>query len=166
MSEMKKLVFGTGHLVPTLTGKKKITLRKYRPKSHNFKKDEVIIGVFKDGWDILLRITTTTKTKTFHDLSDGEAQEDGYSDAQDAFNGLWLYFPDLKWSNSIAIIRYEVLQVNNVPVVSIVTNKVNPAKSTSSLKPSKKKSALTPSNCFAPVKFLLGRFYEASTSFA
>ena len=118
MSEMKRLVFGEGLMGPTLSGNKQITLRKYRVGSHDFKNGEIIIGEFKDGANILLQITADTETKPFSDLTDLEAQQDGFQSAEDAFNGLKDYYPDLKKTDVSATIRYEVLRVQNVPVVS------------------------------------------------
>lgn len=118
MSEMKRLVFGEGLLSPTLSGDKQITLRKYRASSHDFTKDEVITGEFKDGLNLLLQITADTEIKMFSELTDSEAQQDGFQNAEGAFNGLKEYYPDLQKSDMNATIRYEVLRVNGVPVVS------------------------------------------------
>ena len=88
MSAMKKLTFGKGLLAPTLTGGKKITLRKYRVGRHDFTKGDIILGEFRDGFSILLHITADTQTKLFSNLTDREAQEDGFESARDAMDGL------------------------------------------------------------------------------
>lgn len=119
MAEMKRLVFGEGLMSPTLSGDKQITLRKYRAGSHDFLKDEVICGEFKDGLNILLQITADTKKKPFSKLTDQEAQADGFKSAEDAFNGLKDYYPDLQKTDLLATIHYEIMKVNKVPVVSI-----------------------------------------------
>lgn len=119
MAEMQRLIFAEGLMAPTLTGDKQITLRKYRAGAHDFVKGEVIRGEFKDGLNILLQITADTERKLFSELTDQEAQADGFDSAEDAFNGLKDYYPDLQKTDLLATIRYEVVKVNEVPAVSI-----------------------------------------------
>lgn len=114
---MRRLIFGNDLMSPTLSGEKLITLRKYRSDSHDFAKGEIIIGEFKDGLDILLQITADTEKKLFSELTDEEAQGYGYADSENCFNNLKEYYFDLKKSDILAVIRYEVLKVNDVPVV-------------------------------------------------
>ena len=102
MAEMKRLIFGEGLMFPTLTGEKQITLRKYRAGSHDFVKGEVIRGEFKDGLNVLLQITADTEKKPFNELTDAEAQADGFNNAEDAFNGLKDYYPDLQKTDLLA----------------------------------------------------------------
>ncbi|MEK7637835.1 MAG: ASCH domain-containing protein [Patescibacteria group bacterium] len=116
---MKRLIFGAGLLSPTLTGDKKMTLRRYRAGSHDFEEGEAVIGEFKDGLNLLLRITADTKKKPFSKLTDEEARADGFADAADAFENLKEYYPDLKKSDLMATICYEVFGVDGIPVVSI-----------------------------------------------
>jgi hypothetical protein len=104
----KRLVFGEGLMIPSIKGKKRITLRKYREGAHDFLGGEEVIGEFKDGLDIPLRITADTVKKPFSELTDEEAREDGFLDAEDAFKGLQEYYPDLKKEDLLAIIRYDI----------------------------------------------------------
>lgn len=117
MSEKKRLNFSEGLMYPTILGKKQITLRKYRAGSHDFIKDEVVYGEFKDGLNILLQITADTEKKLFSELTDKEAQEDGFDDANHAFEGLKNYYPDLQKSDILAIIRYQIVKVDSCPAV-------------------------------------------------
>ena len=119
LSPIPELTFGEGLMNPTLRSEKKITIRNYRPAAHDFTKGETVIGVFKDGLNILLRITADTEKKPFSELTDDEAREDGFKSAKNAFRGLKSYYPDLQKSDTAAIIRYEVLSVGRVPTVSI-----------------------------------------------
>ncbi|KKT60250.1 hypothetical protein A3G55_02445 [Candidatus Giovannonibacteria bacterium RIFCSPLOWO2_12_FULL_44_25] len=119
MAEMKRLIFGEGLMFPTLTGEKQITLRKYRAGSHDFVKGEVIRGEFKDGLNVLLQITADTEKKPFNELTDAEAQADGFNNAEDAFNGLKDYYPDLQKTDLLATIRYEIVKVDGTHAVSI-----------------------------------------------
>lgn len=118
--EMKKLVFGEGLMSPSLDGSKRYTVRKYRLEAHDFKKGEVVIGNFKDGLDILLRITDDVIKAPFKDLkrSKGEAErKGGYYFDQKYFDDLKKYYPDLTWETTGAVVYFEVLKVNGVPVV-------------------------------------------------
>jgi hypothetical protein len=104
----KRLVFGEGLMIPSIKGKKRITLRKYREDAHDFSNNEEVIGEFKDGLDIPLRITADTVKKPFSELTDEEAREDDFLDAEDAFNGLQEYYHDLKKEDLLAVIRYDI----------------------------------------------------------
>lgn len=120
IKDIDTLIFGEGLLLPTLTGEKKITIRKYREGAHDFKEDQVILGVFreKNVEYALLQITADTENKPFNRLTDKEARADGYEDAEDAFNRLKnSYYPDLKKSDTAAIIRYELLRFEGHPII-------------------------------------------------
>ena len=116
---MQRLIFGEGLLGVTLQGIKKITLRKYREGSHDFLEGQIIRGEFMDGLNILLEVTSATETKKFSDLTDQEAQEDGFADAEDAFNELKEYYPGLSKEDDLATIRFKILTHDDIPVVSL-----------------------------------------------
>lgn len=119
MSELHTLIFGENHLGPTLRGTKQITLRKYRPHAHEFKKGEIVCGEFGERFSMLLKISADTELKTFAELTDTEAREDGFASAVDAFESLKNgYYPDLTPEDTLAIIRYEVLRVNGAHIVA------------------------------------------------
>ncbi|MFH0892141.1 MAG: ASCH domain-containing protein [Candidatus Falkowbacteria bacterium] len=105
----KVLVFAGEHFEPTLWGIKQITIRKYRPEAHDFKKDELVIGEFLNGYDMLLQILADTETVPFHDLPDQTAREDGYKNREETFLDLKKYYPDLTKNEKIAIIRYRTV---------------------------------------------------------
>ena len=119
---MKRLVFGEGLMVPSLDGSKRFTVRKYREGAHDFAKDEIAIGEFKDGLDILIRITEDTLKAPFKKLrrSKKTAKKEGghYFDAAYS-KDLATYYPDLTWDTMGAVISFEVLQVNGVPAVRL-----------------------------------------------
>lgn len=104
-------------MTPSLSGEKTLTLRKYRPEAHDFKKGDVVVGVFKDGLNVLLQVTEDTLTKPFNEVTDEEARDWGRDDAVSLFQGLQDYYPDLKGSDTLAVIEFEVLKVDGVPVV-------------------------------------------------
>lgn len=117
----KRLIYGEGSLVPTLTQEKKITLRKYRKEAHDFKEGEYFIGEFADGpTEIVLRTTHPTEVIAFYDLTEEVAWEDGFAGAEEAFEGLKKFYPDLSVDDQCAVIRYEVPKIADVPTVRIV----------------------------------------------
>ena len=119
---MKRLVFGEDLMEPTLDGNKRFTVRKYREVAHDFKKNDIIIGEFKDGLDILLRVTDDTFIETFKHLKRSQKTAEskgGYHFDEAYFNDLKLYYPDLTWDILGAVIQYEVLKVNGVSVVEL-----------------------------------------------
>ena len=122
MAEMKRLVFGEGLMVPSLDGSKRFTVRKYRGGAHDFSKDEIAIGEFKDGFDILIRITEDTKVAPFAELQRSKKtaeREGGYHFDMAYFDDLKSYYPDLAWGTMGAVISFEVLHVNGVPAVKL-----------------------------------------------
>lgn len=108
-----ELLFGEGLLDPTLSGEKRVTLRKYRPEAHDFQKDDEFRGKFKDGFDVWLVAIADTEVKTFQELTDDEAKEDGFLDAKDAYEGMHKYYPDLKLTDKLAIIRFDTVKGEN-----------------------------------------------------
>ena len=122
MAEMKRLVFGEGLMVPSLDGSKRFTVRKYREGAHDFQKHEIVIGEFKDGFDILLCITEDTKKAPFRELKRSKKtakKEGGHYFDEAYFKDLATYYPDLTWDTMGAVISFEVLQVNGVPAVRL-----------------------------------------------
>ena len=121
MAEMKRLVFGEGLMIPSLDGSKRFAVRKYREGAHDFSKDEIIIGEFKDGLNILLHITEDTKKGTFQSLKKPERDlnKNGYYFDEWYFDNLAAYYPNLTWNDMGAIVFFEVLKVNDVSLVSL-----------------------------------------------
>ncbi|MDO8743264.1 MAG: hypothetical protein Q7J30_01760 [Candidatus Azambacteria bacterium] len=108
-------------MVPTFYGDKYFTVRKFRQGAHDFKKDEVIIGKFKDGLNVLLQITKDSKIAPFKRLTSIKKNLDkvGYWFNEEYFNDLKGYYPDLNWDDMGAVVFYEVLKVSGVPVVAV-----------------------------------------------
>ncbi|MEK7628196.1 MAG: ASCH domain-containing protein [Patescibacteria group bacterium] len=116
---VKQLPFDGGYLYDVLTGAKRITIRRYRQGKHDFNAGEVIYGDFKGELKILIRITAKVDLKPFGSLTKAEAREDGFNDANDAFNDLRKYYPQLKKTEMAAVIRFEVAKIDGVPAVSL-----------------------------------------------
>ena len=116
---LKVVVFDEGLLTATLSGDKKITLRRYRPEAHDYRVGELFIGRFREGLDILLRATADTQVKKFEQLTDEEAQDDGFENAQDAFIGMGKYYTDLKTDEQLAILRYEIAKIDGYPAIKL-----------------------------------------------
>ena len=118
MAEMKRLVFGNGLMSPSLDGSKRYTIRKYREGSHDVSKDEIVVGEFKDGLNILIQITDDTVKCSFAELKKKSKKKNSGFQFDDAyFNDLKNYYPELIWSDTGAVIFFEVLKVNGVPTV-------------------------------------------------
>lgn len=123
VSEMKTLIFDEGLLLPTLSGSKRFTIRRYREEAHNLTKDDLVLGEFKEGFTIILRITKDTKKATFRELKKKKSKlrKNGYYFDKKYFDKLKKYYPDITWDTVGAIIFYEVPRVDGIPTVS--TNK-------------------------------------------
>jgi hypothetical protein len=118
------LKFGEGLLIPTLKEEKQITLRKYRPEAHQFKKDELFTGIFEEGINVWLHATADTEVKTFGELTDEEAREDGFLDAADAFEKMKKYYPDLTSETKLGIIRFDTVAIiKGMPAITINKSK-------------------------------------------
>ena len=125
MAEMKRLVFGEGLMVPSLDGSKRFTVRKYREGAHDFQKHDIVIGEFKDGFDILICITEDIKKAPFRELKRSKRKsekEGGYYFGVAYFKDLAAYYPDLTWDTMGAVISFEVLHVGSVPAVKLNAN--------------------------------------------
>lgn len=113
---MKTLAFGPGLLIPTLTGEKLFTIRKYRPEAHDFAQGEVVVGEFAEGFQILLRITRDTIVRPFGELLRTKTvakREGGYWFNKQYFNDLRKYYSDLTWHTLGAVVCYEVLKIED-----------------------------------------------------
>lgn len=116
---MKELLFGEGLLQPTLEGKKRITIRKYRLGAHTFAKGDYVRGKFADGLDLVLVITEDTVVKPFRELTDEEAREDGFSDANAVLPGMQHYYSDLGPDDAAGVIRFRIPEIDGIPVVCV-----------------------------------------------
>jgi len=104
------LNFGEGLVWAVMYGDKRITLRRRRPEAHDFNQGDVVIGKFEEGHQLYLFITDDTEVTTFAELTDEVAREDGFNDADDALEKMIRYYPDLQPSDSLAIIRFQILR--------------------------------------------------------
>ena len=114
---MKKLRFGEDFLKMVISGEKEITIRKYREDAHKFVKEEIVQGIFPEGLLILLRILENTRLTKLSGLSKDELTADGFENHTVAFRVLRNFYPDLRRTDTLGVIRFEVLKVENVPVV-------------------------------------------------
>ncbi|WP_432534472.1 ASCH domain-containing protein [Kineococcus arenarius] len=104
--QIQRLRFRACHLPAVLEGSKRVTVRF---------NDPVQVGpallVFEADDEVTLagRITATI-AKTVKDISDTEAQEDGFADAASVLPGLRDYYPDLSGDDDVVFVRFEVNQ--------------------------------------------------------
>lgn len=118
---MRELVFGEGHMVPSLDGEKRFTVRRFREGVHDLKKGEVFIGEFKDGLNILLQAPEDAKIGQFKNLKSPKRDLDknGYYFNKEYFEELKRYYEDLSWDEPGAIVFFEIIKINGVPVISV-----------------------------------------------
>ena len=117
MAEIQELVFGQGLMSPSLDGQKTFTVRR---GSREFKKDEIVKGVFKDGLTILLKITDDPIVDKFKNLKRAKlylALNRYYFDSK-YFHDLKKWYKDLTWDDVGTVIFFEILKVDGVSVVS------------------------------------------------
>jgi len=128
---MTELVFHSDFIEEILLGNKKITLRRHRQLAHNFAKGDLIYATAQEGDDdfkFLIRVTDCTRLYTliqrpdsapFHRmmLPDAIAQEDGFADTNDAYVKLKQFYPDLRRSDTVAVIRFEIASIDNRPII-------------------------------------------------
>ena len=123
IGKLRELAFGPGHLLPTLAGIKRFTIRRFRSGAHDFKKGELIWGVFKGGLDVQLSIPRDAIIAPFKYLLADERNlgKNGYYFDQPYFEILRRYYDELTWSQNGAVIFYEVLKIGGTAVTR--TNK-------------------------------------------
>ena len=121
MADMKRLIFGEGLMGPSLDGSKRFTVRVYREGAHDFTKDEIIKGEFKDGLTILLRVSEDTKKAPFKNLKrpKKDLDKNGYYFDAEYLKELEAYYMGITWDTVGAVVFFEVLRVDGVPVVTI-----------------------------------------------
>jgi len=122
LTELKVLLFAKGLMGRTLKGEKQISLRKYKGEAHDFEEGEWFIAKFEEGLDVILEGTADTEVKTFNDLTDEEAKEDGFENVNDAFEKMHQYYPNLQREDKLGIIRFKVATLMGTPVVSANEN--------------------------------------------
>jgi cytidine deaminase len=106
---MQKLRFRASHLPAVQAGTKRITMRY---------SDAVEVGpallVFEFDEEVTLpgRITSTV-TKSVAEVTDQEAQEDGFPNAAAVLPGLRDYYPTLDPTDQLTLVRFEVTDPNH-----------------------------------------------------
>ncbi len=123
IGKLRELTFGSGRLLPTLAGTENFTIRRFRKGVHDFKKGEVIWGVFKDGLDVQLSIPRDAIIAPFRNLLAAGKDQDknGYYFDQEYFASLSKFYSNLSWDYIGATIFYEVLKIGGTAVTR--TNK-------------------------------------------
>lgn len=105
--QVQRLRFRASHLPAVRDGSKRVTLRF---------NDPVQVGpallVFEGDDEVTLpgRITSTV-AKAVRDISDEDAQEDGFADAAAVLPGLRDYYPDLSSDDYVVFVRFDVHEV-------------------------------------------------------
>jgi hypothetical protein len=118
---MKDLVFGEGHLIPTLIGEKVVTIRRFDPARHTFEKGEMIRGLFPiEGVSLILQATEPTRRYPLKNIPEQDRIDDGFTSVNDTWKKMKAYYPDLTIETEMGVIRFGFPKIDGVPTVEIV----------------------------------------------
>lgn len=104
---MKHLQFDGKYVGLLKTGKKKLTIRMEKP---NLKKGDVVI-VHAGGNVIGKFRIVDIYTKRLYQITDEEAQLDGFKNKEELFKALREHYPWIKEDREIVIIRFEPIEI-------------------------------------------------------
>jgi hypothetical protein len=106
---MKTLIFAPVLIESVRTSRKPGTIRLYRGEAHEFRKGEEIVGDFGPRGHHLLRVTDDTATCEFRQLTPEQLAASGFTDLDEAFDGLSEFYPSLKQDSKMAFIGFQYL---------------------------------------------------------
>jgi omega-amidase len=101
---LQRLRFRSTHLAAVRDGSKRVTMRFRDPVRVG---PALLVFEFDDEVSVPGRITSTM-AKPVGSVTDDEARADGFGSAADVLPGLRDYYPDLRASDEIVIVRFEV----------------------------------------------------------
>ncbi|TDC81151.1 ASCH domain-containing protein [Micromonospora sp. KC606] len=102
--QLQRLRFRASHLPAVRDGSKRVTMRLRDPVQVG---PALLVFEFDDEVSMPGRITSTV-ARSVDSITDDEAQEDGFTSAADVLHGLRDYYPELRASDEIVIVRFEV----------------------------------------------------------
>jgi cytidine deaminase len=102
--QIQRLRFRATHLPAVRSGSKRVTMRFRDPVQVG---PALLVFEFDNEVSLPGRITSTV-AKPVSDITDHEAQEDGFASAADVLPGLRDYYPGLQPDDEIVIVRFEV----------------------------------------------------------
>ncbi len=121
----KTVLFAEGHLMPTVRGEKKITIRLDNTDEHMLEEGEIFVGdFFVEGIKLALRATADTELTMFSTMLDEVAQEDGFADVTEAMEQIPRYYPDenIGIRSPLVVVRYEVPTIDDILTVQAARN--------------------------------------------
>jgi cytidine deaminase len=101
---VQRLRFRGGHLAAVRDGSKRVTMRFGDPVRVG---SALLVFELDDEISLPGRIVSTV-TKTVGGITDEEAREDGFAGAAEVLPGLRDYYPELRLTDEIVIVRFEV----------------------------------------------------------
>jgi hypothetical protein len=106
---MKTLIFAPVLIESVSTRHKPGTIRLYRGEAHEFRKGEEIVGDFGPRGLHKLRVSEDTMTCQFRELTPEQLAASGFTDLDEAFDGLSEFYPSLRWDSKMAFIGFQYL---------------------------------------------------------
>jgi cytidine deaminase len=102
--DTQRLRFRADHLLAVRDGSKRVTMRFRDPVRVG---PALLVFEFEDEISLPGRIVSTV-AKPVGSVTDDEAREDGFAGAADVLDGLRDYYPELRPSDEIVIVRFDV----------------------------------------------------------
>lgn len=105
---METLRFDPKFLERVLDGEKEITVRRGNAEKYAFREGDAVAAEFPGRAVLLARITDMRFT-TLNEVTEQEAQDDGYFDVAELMDVLREYYPDAEWTDPAVVIRFNRL---------------------------------------------------------
>lgn len=89
-----------------LSGDKRVTIRK-GVRNYTLGRATIVPTDEEGSFDFCNVFITSMATKKVRDVTDIEAQADGFQDSSDLFDGLRAYYPDLAGDDYVTLVNFE-----------------------------------------------------------
>ena len=115
-----RLVFAEGLIGNYISGEAVWTFRKYRPKSHEFTKGQIIEGYFKDGMMLLLEVLEDTRLKPFRDIAKEEYEAWGAVSHEDMMRQMRNHYVGLTVDDTAALVHVRLARIEGRPIAGLL----------------------------------------------
>lgn len=109
----KDLKFAGIHLQSVLDGTKQLTIRHFDRTKHRLYKDDVVNAIFltePTPTIVPILITEDVRILSMIGIPDSVAKEDGFTDWDDMYNSLRMYYPTLDTFSTMGVIRFRLIR--------------------------------------------------------